>query len=181
MLQIFKTIEKSEFHVLIKHCFLMEKKYCSSKAMAFDKCYLNSAPSETMVKMWYTDFNRGGINTNDAECSGCPNSAVVVENTKKLHKLILLDRKLKLREIAEELKISEGSVFTILHEHLSMRKLCSKWVSCLLTVDQKQCINVVCSCFNTTKKRFCINMLQWMKYGSTTSLWSQIGSQLSGQ
>ena len=25
LLQIFKTVEKSEFHVLIKHCFLMEK------------------------------------------------------------------------------------------------------------------------------------------------------------
>ena len=56
---------------------------------------------------------------------------------KKLHKLVLADRKLKLREIAKELKISEGSVFTILHANLSMRKLCSKWVSRLLTVDQK--------------------------------------------
>ena len=53
----------------------------------------------------------------------------------KLHKFILVDCKLKLREIAEE---SECSVFTILHEHLSMINLCSKWVSCLLTVDQKQ-------------------------------------------
>ena len=57
---------------------------------------------------------------------------------KKLHKLILADRKLKLCEIAEELKISEGSVFTILHEHLSMRKLCSMLVSRFLTVNQKQ-------------------------------------------
>ena len=57
-------------------------------------------------------------------------------NTKKPHKLVLADRKLKLHEIAE-LKISEGSVFTILHEHLSMRKLCSKLVTRLLTVDQK--------------------------------------------
>ena len=44
------------------------------------------------------------------------NSAVVPENIKKLHKLVLADCKLKLRDIAEELKISEGSVFTILHE-----------------------------------------------------------------
>ena len=55
----------------------------------------------------------------------------------KQHKLVLADQKLKLREIAEELKISEGSVFTILHENLSMRKLCWKWVQRLLTVDQK--------------------------------------------
>ena len=79
-----------------------------------------------MVKRWYADFKHGCIDTNNAECSGCPNSAVVPENTKNLHKLILADRKLKLRVIAEELKISEDSVFTILHEHLSMRKQHSK-------------------------------------------------------
>ena len=65
-------------------------------------------------------------------------TAVVPENTKKLHKLILANRKLKLHEIAEELKISEGSVFTILHKHLSMKKLCSKWMLRLPRVDQKQ-------------------------------------------
>ncbi len=45
----------------------------------------------------------------------CPNLAVVPENTKKIHKLVLADHKLKLHEIAEELKILDGSVFTILH------------------------------------------------------------------
>ena len=52
--------------------------------------------------------------------------------------MVLSDRKLKLDDIADIVKISKGSVFTILHDHLSMRKLCSKWVPRLLTVDQKQ-------------------------------------------
>ena len=103
-----------------------------------DKCYSDFAPLETMVKRWYADLKRCPTNTNDAEHSGCPNLAVVIpENTKDLHKLILVNCKLKLHAIAEELKISEVSVVTILHEHLSMRKLCSKWVQLLLTVDQK--------------------------------------------
>ena len=117
---------------------------------------------ETMAKRWYADFKCGRTDTNDAERSGCPNSSVILENTKKLHKLILADRKLKLREIVEELKISEGNVFPILHEHLSMRKLCSKWVLSLLTVDQKQqrtndsehCLQL----FHATKMRFYVNM-----------------------
>ena len=57
---------------------------------------------------------------------------------KKVHKIILGGRKLKLREIADILKISEGSVFTTLHESLEMRKLFLKWVPRLLTSDQKQ-------------------------------------------
>ena len=88
----------------------------------FDKCYSHSAPTKAMVKRWYADFKCGFTDINDAECSGCPTSAVVQENTKKLHKLVLANRKLKLYEIAEELKTSEG----ILHEHLSMRNQCSK-------------------------------------------------------
>ena len=40
--------------------------------------------------------------------------------------------------MADTLKILEGSVFTILHESLGMRKLFSKWVSRSLTPDQKK-------------------------------------------
>ena len=58
-----------------------------------------------MVKRWYADFKCGRIDTNDAEHSGRPNSAVVLEKTIKLHKLILADHKLKLREIVVELNI----------------------------------------------------------------------------
>ena len=36
---------------------------------------------------------------------------------------------------------------------------------------------LVCNCFKATKRSFCINMWQWMKHRSTTSL----GSQLRGQ
>ena len=116
-----------------------------------------------MVKRWYADFNRGRTDTNDAKCSGHPNLAAVLENNKKLHKLVLADCKSKLGEIAEKLKISEGSVFTILYEHLSMRKLCSKWVLHLFTVNQKQQCMDDSECylqqFQCNKKEFfCINM-----------------------
>ena len=90
-----------------------------------------------MVKSQYINFKHGCTDTNDAECPGHPNSAVVLEKNKKLHKVVWADHKLKLREIAEELKIPQGSVFTILYEHLLMRKLHSKWLPHLLTVNQK--------------------------------------------
>ena len=65
-------------------------------------------------------------------------SAVIPENTKNSTNSFLADRKLKLRERTEESDISECRVLTILHEHLSKRKLCSMWVLHLLKVDQKQ-------------------------------------------
>ena len=72
------------------------------------------------------------------ERSSLPKSAVIPKNITKVYKMVLVDRKLKLREIADTLKISKDSVFTIFLENLSMRKLCLKWVPRLLTVDQKQ-------------------------------------------
>ena len=73
-------MQKSEFHVLIKHCFPIGKNTVQAKQWL--KCYSDSAPSETMVKRWYADFKRGRTDTNDVEHSGHPNLTVVLENTK---------------------------------------------------------------------------------------------------
>ena len=98
-----------------------------------DKRYGDSAPGKSTIIDWYVGFKRGRTNTNHAERSGRPKLAVVSENITKVHKIVLGDRKLKLREIADTLKISEGSVFTILNESLGMHKLISKWVPRFLT------------------------------------------------
>ena len=69
-----------------------------------DKCCLNSALSETIVKRWYADFKLSCTDTDDAEHSSHPNLVVVSENTKKLHKLVLVNRKFKLRKIVEDIR-----------------------------------------------------------------------------
>ena len=105
-------MEKLKFHVLIKYCFLMEKiLFKQSNGL------ISVVPTLLHQKQWYVDFKHGHTDTNDAERSVCPNSAVVSGNTKILHKLILADHKLKLHEIGEDLKISEG-----LHDHFVNEK-----------------------------------------------------------
>ena len=135
-------MEKSDFRVLIKHYFLMGQNTVQAKQW-LEKCYPDSAPSREMVEKWFADFKRGCTNTDDAERSGRPNSAVVIEKIKKMDKMVLVDRRLKLREIGDTLKISEGSLFTIWYEHSSMRKLCSKYVPRLLSRSK-----------TTTRRRF---------------------------
>ena len=76
----------------------MEKNTVQAK-QRLDKCYSNSATTETMAKRWYADFKCRCTDTNNVECSGRSNSAVVPENTKKHYKLVLANHKLKLREI----------------------------------------------------------------------------------
>ena len=91
----------------------------------FDKRYEDSATVKSTIIEWYAVFKRGHTNIDDAKRSVRPKSAVVPENITKVYKIVLGDRKLKLREIADTLKLSEGSVFTILHKSLGMRKLFS--------------------------------------------------------
>jgi hypothetical protein len=55
-----------------------------------------------------------------------------------LHDEQLDDWRMKVREIAETMGISKERVGYILHEELDMKKLCTSWVPCLLTADQKR-------------------------------------------
>jgi histone-lysine N-methyltransferase SETMAR len=52
--------------------------------------------------------------------------------------MLLVDRRMKLREIAETINISKERVGYILHEELGMKKLCARWVPRMLTADQKR-------------------------------------------
>ena len=68
------------------------------------------------------------MSTEDDSRSGRPKEAVTDENIKKVHKIIFDNRKVKLIEIAETLKISKERVGHIVDEYLDMRKLCSKLI-----------------------------------------------------
>ena len=98
-----------------------------------DKRY--GGPGKSTTIDWYGEFKRGRTNTDVAERSSRPKSSIVLENITNGHQIGLGDRKLKLREIADTFKISKGSVFTILHKSLGMRKFFLKWVPRLLTPD----------------------------------------------
>ena len=71
-----------------------------------DKGYGDSAPGKSTVIDWYAEFKRCSTNIDVAVHSDCQKSAVVPVNITKVHKIVLGDRKLKLREIFDTLKIS---------------------------------------------------------------------------
>ena len=57
---------------------------------------------------------------------------------RRIHGLILEDRRISAKSIAEQLGISRGRVGSIIHEDLDMRKLSSKWFPKCLNEDQKR-------------------------------------------
>jgi hypothetical protein len=58
--------------------------------------------------------------------------------------VVLDDQRMKVHEIAEAIGISKECVGYILHEELDMKKLCARWVSRLLTADQKRTRKKIC-------------------------------------
>ena len=96
-------MDSKEFRLSTKHCFLVGKNTTQAKKW-LDKFYSTSSPS--YKKKRYAELNRGRTSTNDVERLGRPNEAVTEENIKKVHRIVLDDRKIKVSEIAKMVKIS---------------------------------------------------------------------------
>ena len=88
------------------------------------------------VNNGFNEFQRGHTSVFDKPRPGALKTATSEGNVNKIHDLILADRRLKVREIAETIGISEDFVGHILHEILGMRKLSARWVSRFLTPDK---------------------------------------------
>ena len=129
-------MEKSEFHVLIKHYFLRGKTLSETKAK-LDKYYSDSAPLYGMVQKWFTEFRCGCTSTKIIPSPGRQNEITTPEMINKIHDIVLNDRKLKVREIAEIVSISTerlvNSFFMMTMHHLTHRRLHTQksmnWVS----------------------------------------------------
>ena len=102
-------MEKSEFHVLIKHYFLREKKTITQTKAKLYKYYEDSAPS---IKS-FTEFRCSRTSTIDAERSGRPVEVPLPETIEKIRNMVLADRRLKVRPIVEDIGISHGLVVSI--------------------------------------------------------------------
>ena len=96
------------------------------------------APSYATVKNWVTQFKPCDFSTCDAARPGRPKTVTTPEIIDKIHELILEDRRIWAKSIAEQLDISRERVGSIIHEDLDKRKLSAKWVPKCLKADQKR-------------------------------------------
>ena len=98
-----------------------------------DNVHSTFAPAFAIVYNWVNEFKRGRTST---WCTTtCTATSEVID---KVHDIVLTDRRVKVRELVETIGISHGTVISILHEQLGMKKLSARWVPRLLTVDHKR-------------------------------------------
>jgi len=79
------------------------------------------ASSYATIKNWVAYFKRGD------PCPGRPKTVTTPKIIDQIHELILEDRRISAKSIAEQLGISRERVGPIIHEDLDMRKLSTKW------------------------------------------------------
>ena len=70
-----------------------------------DSVYGDSAPLFITVKFWAVEFKRGRKSLGVDERLGRPKTATTDENIAKVHQMVLDDRRIKVREIAEVLNM----------------------------------------------------------------------------
>ena len=74
-------------------------------------------------------FNRYRSSLQDEFREGRPKSVVVPETIDAVCQLILQDCHVTYREIETTLGISGPSIHSIFQEHLTVKKICSRWIS----------------------------------------------------
>ena len=87
-----------------------------------------NAPSYATARNWVVQFKRGDFSTCDVPRPGRPKTVTTPEIIDQMHELILEDRRISAKSIAEQLGISRERVGSNIHEDLDMRKLSAKWV-----------------------------------------------------
>ena len=96
------------------------------------------AMCRTQTYEWWKRFKEGRTSVDDDPRSGRPSTSKTDDNVAKVREVIRSNRRLTVREVAEEVSISKTVCHEILTENLGMHRIAAKFVPRLLTDDQKQ-------------------------------------------
>lgn len=130
-------LNRENFRAMIYYDFrrgLTQQQCADQLALTFG----DEAPHRATVFRWFAEFNRGRRSLKEEFREGRPKSVVLSENIDAVSEMILQDRHVTYHEIEASLDISSTSAHSILHEHLVVKKICSRWIPHNLTIAQKK-------------------------------------------
>lgn len=150
-------LQREHFRAMIFYDFKsgLNQEQCLER---LSTAFPDSSPSRSTIFSWYAEFKRGRNSLKDEERSGRPSTAVTDENIVRVRNLVHEDRRISYYSIQQSLHIGSAAVNKILHEHLGVRKLVSRWVPKLLSNEQKNvrvewCQKMIADYQNGTSKR----------------------------
>jgi len=127
-----------ETRAVIKFFFFLQGKAPKKIHAILRETLGEHAPSYATVKKRVAQFTRGDFSTCVAPRPGRLKTVIIPEIIYKIHKLILEDRRISAKSIAEQLEISRERVGSITQEDLDMQKLSANWVPKCLNADQRR-------------------------------------------
>ena len=98
--------------------------------------YKEEYPSYETVNYLVRKFKSGFLSIHDSPREGRPNFVVTEDSVCQVK--TLEDRRVAVKQLAAITKMSVGSIEIILHDHLHMSKVSSRWVQRLLTPNRKE-------------------------------------------
>lgn len=139
-----------EQRICIKFCVKNNIKCCDVLKM-IETAFGDDAMSKATVCRWYKRFKEGREDFNDDERTGRPCTSTTVDKADEIRNLVLENRRITIREVAEEVEISYGSCEAIMVDNLGLRRVAAKMVPKLLSFIQKderknaaqECLNAV--------------------------------------
>jgi len=102
------------------------------------QAYGEDAMGRTQVFNWFRRFKEGRTSIESDPCSGQPSTSRNEEMIAKVRTIVCNNRRLTVREIADDCGISVCSCDAILTDDLHMKRVCTKFVPHLLTDDQRE-------------------------------------------
>ncbi|UYV71932.1 K02A2.6-like, partial [Cordylochernes scorpioides] len=114
------------------------KGQCADAFRMLTVAYGEATLDRSNVYRWYKMFSEGREDVNDEEPAGRPSTSATDEKINEVEKMILANRRITVREVAEDLNISIGSCHSIFINDLGMRRVAAKFVPKLLNCHQKQ-------------------------------------------
>lgn len=136
-------IMEFEQRVNIKFCFKLQKTAKETHEILKTVYGENVVTLKTVYK-WYERLKSGNESLEDEHRSGRPSTSKTDENVQNVEKLIRSNRRLTIRELAEDFNISYGSIQSILTDNLHMRRVSAKFVPRLLSGEQKEIRVSIC-------------------------------------
>ena len=136
--------EKVQQRVCIDFCFRLGKTGAETYEM-LQAAFGESCLRRSKTFEWYSRFKSGRRYFEDDPCPGRPSTFHTEETVVRVREIIRADRRLTIREVAEEVRIAFGTCQKILTEDLRMRRVTAKFVPRLLTAEQKDDSVSVCT------------------------------------
>jgi len=129
--------ELEEQRVCVKVCCTVGKKFAETFQL------LNQAYGEDCVGLmqcyeWFKRFKEGRMSVGEDSRPGRSSTSTNEDHVERVRGVILGNRRLTVREVADKMGISIGSCHQIFTEKLQRSRVSAKFVPRLLTNDQKE-------------------------------------------